>query len=326
LNNKPAKIITIEDIGDLLNSWVHLIIRNKIKFSLFFMIGAILGFTYAHFVNKKQYISRLTFVIDKQISNPSEEGLLRYTGVNTSGNPSLKLMNGDNLQIILQSDRIIKESLLSPVKELNGQNLFTILYNKNTFTPATSGYDSLIKTAIRKLKKSHLLVGKLADMGSFYFIEMNHDNELFCYYFPEVLLESLLKFYEIEKSISLKRDIEALQMIVLSIKKEIKSMQMEWNSKKNQARNLVFFEDQILLENIKESTEDLELRLKVNQEILDIALFQHFRKSTFLNIIDQPFLPLAFKGKSRLKYAFLFGFLTFFTTFLVKNRTNNKLS
>jgi hypothetical protein len=79
------------------------------------------------------------------------------------------------------------------------------------------------------------------------------------------------------------------------------------------------------LENIKESTEDLELKLKVNQEILDIALFQHFRKSTFLNIIDQPFLPLAFKGKGRLKHAFLFGFLTFLTTFLVKNRTNNKL-
>jgi len=286
------------------------------------MIGAILGFTYAHFVNKKQYISRLTFIIDKQISNPSEEGLLRYTGVNTSGNPSVKLMNGDNLQIILQSDRIIKESLLSPVKELNGQNLFTILYNKNTFTPATSGYDSLIKTAIRKLKKSHLLVGKLADMGSFYFIEMNHDNQLFCYYFPEVLLESLLKFYEIEKSIRLKRDIEALQMVVLSIKKEIKNMQMEWNFKKNQSRNLIFFEDQILLENTKKSIEDLELRLKVSQEILDIALFQHFRKSTFLNIIDQPFLPLAFKGKSRLKYAFLFGFLTFFMAFYFINKKN----
>lgn len=153
MNNKPAKIITIEDIGDLLNSWVKLIIRNKIKFSLFFMIGAILGFTYAHFVNKKQYISRLTFVIDKQLSNPSEEGPLRYTGVNASGNPSVKLMTGDNLQIILQSDRILKEALLSPVDKLNGQNLLSILWKKNTFTPATIGQDSLIKTTIRKLKK-----------------------------------------------------------------------------------------------------------------------------------------------------------------------------
>jgi len=324
LNNKPAKIITIEDVGDLLKCWFNLIIDDKIKFSLFFMIGAILGFTYAHFVNKKQYISRLTFVIDKQISNPSEEGPLRFTSINITGNPSVKLLNGDNLQIILQSDRILKEALLSPVDKLDGQNLLTILWRKNTFTPATIGQDSLIKTTIRKLKKSHLLVGKLADMGSFYFIEINHENELFCYYFPEVLLESLLKFYEIEKSTNLKRDIEALKMIVLTIKKDIKNLQLEWNSKKNQSRNLVFFEDQILLENIKESTEDLELKLKVNQEMLDIGIFQQFRKSTFLNIIDQPFLPLAYEGKRRLKHAFLFGFLTFFMAFYFKNKKKCK--
>jgi hypothetical protein len=62
----------------------------------------------------------------------------------------------------------------------------------------------------------------------------------------------------------------------------------------------------------------------VSQEILDIALFQHFRKYTFLNIIDQPFLPLAFKGKSRLKYAFLFGLLTFFMAFYFKNKKKCK--
>lgn len=320
MNNKTAKIITIEDVGDILKSWFHLILTNKIKFSVAFIMGAGIGFFYAHFVNKIHYVSRLTFVIDKQISNPTEEGLFRYTGINVSGNPSVKLMNGDNLQIILQSDKMIKEALLSPLDELNGQNLLSFLWKEKAFLFNLRSRDSLIKLTTIKLKKSHLLVGKSGDMGSFYFIEMNHENELFCFHFPVVLLESLLKFYEKEKSLSLKMDIEALQMIILKIKKEIKYMQIEWKSKKNKSRNLVFFEDQILLDNLKKGIEDLELKLKMNQEILDIAQFQQFRKSTFFRSIDLPFLPLINKGKGRLKHGFLIGFLTFFATLLHKKQ------
>lgn len=305
----PTKIITIDYLVDVLASWYDQILKNKFKFLLFFFIGGAVGFSYAHFLKKVQYLSRLTFVIDRPSVNMEEEHLLHYSGVNTTGNPSSKLLNGDNLRIILQSDMIIKEALLSPIIALKGRNLLSLLGKESLISLSSNSKDSLTNMTIKKLKKSHLLVGKLEEMGSMYFIEMHHDQPLFCYYFPEKLLESLLKFYETEKSKELERYITTLRRQWVNIKAEIKNAQMVWYAKKNQSRNLVFFEDQFLLEKLEKNIEEAQLKLKINEEILDVAVYQQSRKSSFIHLIDIPVLPMEFKGKKRWKHAFIIGFL-----------------
>jgi hypothetical protein len=235
--------------------------------------------------------------------------------VNTTGNPSSKLLNGDNLRIILQSDMIIKEALLSPIIALKGRNLLSLLGKESLNSLSATSKDSLTQMTIKKLKKSHLVVGKLEEMGSFYFIEMHHDNPLFCYYFPEKLLESLLKFYETEKSKELESYIITLRRQWVNIKDEIKNAQRVWYAKKNRSRNLVFFEDQFLLEKLEKNIEEAQLKLKINEEILDIAVYQQSRKSSFIHLIDTPVLPLEFKGKKRWKHAFIIGFLFLFIPF-----------
>ena len=230
LNN--AKIITIDYMVYVLVSWYDQILKNKFTFLLFFVTGGVVGFSYAHFLKKVQYLSRLTFVIDRPSVNSEEEHLLHYSGVNTTGNPSSKLLNGDNLRIILQSDMIIKGALLSPIIALKGRNLLSLLGKESLIPLSVNSKDSLTNMTIKKLKKSHLLVGKLEEMGSIYFIEMHHDQPLFCYYFPEKLLESLLKFYETEKSMELERYITTLRRQWVNIKAEIKNAQMVWYAKK----------------------------------------------------------------------------------------------
>lgn len=321
----PANAITIEYLMDVLRSYYALMVKNKFTFLMFFVLGGAAGFSYAHFLKKVQYLSRLTFVIDRPTVNAEEEHLLHYSGVNTTGNPSSKLLNGDNLRMILQSDFILKEALLSPIIALKGRNLLSLL-GKESLTPLSAySRDSLTNRTIKKLKKSHLLVGKVEEMGSFYFIEMNHDHPLFCYYFPEKLLDSLLKFYENEKSKELESDIAALRRQWVNIKDEIKKAQIVWYAKKNQSRNLVFFEDQFLLEKLEKNIEEAQLRLKVKEEILDIAVFQQTRRSSFVNKMDTPMLPLQFKGKKRWKHAFIFGFIFVFVTFILYLNTSEKL-
>jgi hypothetical protein len=324
LKNKPTNRIALDDPREFLKSLFHFIWERKLQFIPVFFLGAILGFLYAHWVNKIQFTGRLTFVLDKQLSVPAEEGPIRYSGVDVSGNPSVKLMNGDNLLLILQSDKIIKEALCQPLNELKGQNLLSVLWRKHPHLMSGMYQDSLIKVTIRKLNKSHLLIGKAAEMGSFYFIEMCHENELFCLYFPGILLESLMKFYEDEKFKKLESDIKALRKKVLYIKGEIKQVEGAWNVKKNQSRNLIFAEDQLLLEDIKKKKDDLELKLRGQLELLDIALLQQFRPSTFLHVIDRPLLPLTFTGKGRLKYACFFGFLSFLIYFMLKKKNADK--
>lgn len=305
----PTKIITIDYLVVVLVVWYDQMLKNKFKFLLFFVIGGVVGFSYAHFLKKVQYLSRLTFVIDRPSVNSEEEHLLHYSGVNTTGNPSSKLLNGDNLRIILQSDMIIKGALLSPIIALKGRNLLSLLGKESLIPFSATAKDSLTNMTIKKLKKSHLLVGKLEEMGSIYFIEMHHDQPLFCYYFPEKLLESLLKFYETEKSMELERYITMLRWQWVNIKAEIKNALMVWYAKKNQSRNLVFFEDQFLLEKLEKNIEEAQLKLKINEEIIDIAVYQQSRKSSFIHQIDTPVLPLEFKGKKRWKHAFIIGFL-----------------
>ena len=229
----PTKIITIDYLVVVLVVWYDQMLKNKFKFLLFFVIGGVVGFSYAHFLKKVQYLSRLTFVIDRPSVNSEEEHLLHYSGVNTTGNPSSKLLNGDNLRIILQSDMIIKGALLSPIIALKGRNLLSLLGKENLISLSETSTDSLTIMTIKKLKKSHLLVGKLEEMGSMYFIEMHHDQPLFCYYFPEKLLESLLKFYETEKSKEHERYITTLRRQWVNINNEIKNAQMVWYAKKN---------------------------------------------------------------------------------------------
>jgi hypothetical protein len=312
---KPTNTITIDYLVDVLVSWYDQMLKNKFKFLLFFVIGGAVGFSYAHFLKKVQYLSRLTFVIDRPAVNTEEEHLLHYSGLNTTGNPSSKLLNGDNLRIILQSDMIIKEALLSPIIALKGRNLLSLLGKESLISLSVNSKDSLTNMTIKKLKKSHLLVGKLEEMGSMYFIEMHHDQPLFCYYFPEKLLESLLKFYETEKSKELESYIITLRGQSVNIKDEIKNAQRVWYAKKNRSRNLVFFEDQFLLEKLEKNIEEAKLKLKMNQEILDVAVYQQARKSSFIHLIDKPVLPLEFKGKKRWKHAFIIGFLFLFIPF-----------
>ena len=321
---KPTKIITIDYLVDVLVSWYDQVLKNKFKFLLFFVIGGAVGFSYAHFLKKVQYLSRLTFVIDRPSDNTEEEHLLHYSGVNTTGNPSSKLLNGDNLRIILQSDMIIKEALLSPIIALKGRNLLSLLGKESLISLSATTKDSLTNMTIKKLKKSHLLVGKLEEMGSMYFIEMHHDQPLFCYYFPEKLLESLLKFYEAEKSKEHERYITTLRRQWVNINNEIKNAQMVWYAKKNRSRNLVFFEDQFLLEKLEKNIEEAQLKLKINEEILDVAVYQQSRKSSFIHLIDIPVLPLEFKGKKRWKHAVIIGFLFLFVPFNLYFKTSKK--
>ena len=320
----PTKIITIDYLVVVLMVWYDQMLKNKFKFLLFFVIGGAGGFSYAHFLKKVQYLSRLTFVIDRPSDNTEEEHLLHYSGVNTTGNPSSKLLNGDNLRIILQSDMIIKEALLSPIIALKGRNLSSLLGKESLISLSATTKDSLTNMTIKKLKKSHLLVGKLEEMGSMYFIEMHHDQPLFCYYFPEKLMESLLKFYETEKSMELERYITTLRRQWVNIKDEIKNAQMVWYAKKNRSRKLVFFEDQFLLEKLEKNIEEAQLKLKINEEILDVAVYQQSRKSSFIHQIDTPVLPLEFKGKKRWKHAFIIGFLFLFVPFYLYIITSKK--
>ena len=320
----PTKIITIDYLVVVLVVWYDQMLKNKFKFLLFFVIGGVLGFSYAHFLKKVQYLSRLTFVIDRPSVNSEEEHLLHYSGVNTTGNPSSKLLNGDNLRIILQSDMIIKGALLSPIIALKGRNLLSLLGKESLIPLSATAKDSLTNMTIKKLKKSHLLVGKLEEMGSMYFIEMHHDQPLFCYYFPEKLLESLLKFYESEKSMELERYIITLRSQWVNINNEIKTAQRVWYAKKNRSRNLVFFEDQFLLEKLKKNIEEAQLKLKINEEILDVAVYQQSRKSSFIHLLDTPVLPLEFKGKKRWKHAFIIGFLFLLVPFNLYLNTSKK--
>lgn len=154
--NIPLKItntITIDYLVDVLVRWYEQILKISLHFYCFLSLGAV-GFSYAHFLKKVQYLSRLTFVIDRPAVNTEEEHLLHYSGVNTTGNPSSKLLNGDNLRIILQADIIIKEALLSPIIALKGRNLLFLLGKESLISLSANSKDSLTNMTIKKLKKS----------------------------------------------------------------------------------------------------------------------------------------------------------------------------
>ena len=325
-------------------------IWGRYLISKWFYIGIIAGSGAAYglfteYYKKPIYKGKISFIIENAGSGAGGAGVQLGGFASQFGldmGSAGETFGGANLQDLVLSRNLIQKALLSPVtvngktqslaeyyiefkgfrKDWNGTPMekiqFLVGTNPDKFT---KDQNSLMKNIHAVLSKKDLTVNmKKTGLSS---IEVSSENELFCKYFAEALLEVASEFYVATKTkasydnfMILKTQVDSMRR-VLNVGVSSVAASIDANPNPNRARSI-----------IGAGTQKMQIDVQANQSFY-VSMIQNLesakitlRKETpLVQVIDRPILPLDV-SENNIKAGFiqggLIGALLAFAFFIVK--------
>lgn len=219
-------------IGEQWDNVLYLWSR-KLNLFVFGIIGALLGITYAWF-KPITYTSRLSFVVEESKSGGGSllSGLAGQLGFDLGGiSGTGGVLSGDNVQQLLRSHKMIKNTLLSPFGD-SGNVTIADEYARTTklsekwgkkynngkpvhFPVGSENYtrlqDSLLQVIIKRISDKELAVGKPDKKLSFFEATVTMHNEALAQIFTNRLIEQASRFYIDTKTKRQRNNVNRLQ-------------------------------------------------------------------------------------------------------------------
>lgn len=214
--------------ADILYLW-----QSRFKIVAISLLGAILGVAYAWY-KPVTYTSKLSFVVEEAKGGGGSliSGLAGQLGFDIGGMSGTGgVLAGDNVQQLLRSNRMIKNTLLSAYDVKNNTTIAD-QYAKTaklsqawgdkytegkpiSFPSDTKSYsrlqDSLLQVIILRIKEKELSVGKTDKKLSFFEAAVTMHNEKVAQLFTLKLIEQATSFYIETKTKRQKNNINRLQ-------------------------------------------------------------------------------------------------------------------
>lgn len=207
---------------------------KKLNLLLFGVIGALFGIAYAWF-KPVTYTSRLSFVVEESKAGGGSllSGLAGQLGFDLGGiSGTGGVLSGDNVQQLLRSHKMIKNTLLTPYADSN--NAISIAdeyagttglsekwgkkYNEGKpvrFPGDSQNYtrlqDSLLQVIIKRISDKELTVGKPDKKLSFFEATVTMHNEVLAQIFTNRLIEQASRFYIDTKTKRQRNNVNRLQ-------------------------------------------------------------------------------------------------------------------
>jgi hypothetical protein len=140
--NKPEEITIGQLISKLMAVWKYLI-SNWLRIFLVGTLGAVLGFVYA-FLTPIKYVSRLTFVVEESKgAGGGLSALAGQFGFDLGGGGGGGVFAGDNILLFLRSERLCRETLLTPYDDYGKVTLADRYAEVRKFKKAWSRSDEI---------------------------------------------------------------------------------------------------------------------------------------------------------------------------------------
>ncbi len=207
--------------------------NKKGKLIAFGIIGAIFGIVYA-WLKPITYTSRLTFVVEESKAGGGSllSGLAGQLGFDLGGlSGTGGVLAGDNVQQLLRSDKMIKNTLLTPFGDSSTISIadeyamtsklseaWGKKYNdgKPVRFPLDSGnytrlQDSLLQVIIKRISEKELAVGKPDKKLSFFEATVTMHNEALAQVFTTRLIDQATRFYIDTKTKRQRNNVNRLQ-------------------------------------------------------------------------------------------------------------------
>lgn len=295
----------------------------------FSFLGAAFAFTYAHFSNKITFTSRITFVIEGGSQPSGISSLASQFGLG-GGSGGSSMFSGDNVMLLLQSRRIIEQTLLKDYCNNPDSNLYNkyvvrnfpeaVMQNTALLIPAGTDRSVDVRSVDSALAVIVDAVTALTSVNS-----LNKSNII------ELIVEGTDEHWALDFNRTHLQEFSDLQVKLKAghIKASIDVLEHRLDSVKRALNNSMYGvaerADQSL--GIIQSTPNVETRKKEMETQLLAGLYSEIYKSLemtryswvsaqpVVKVIDNTRAPLEKTGKGRVKFAALGGILAFVIAF-----------
>jgi hypothetical protein len=315
--------------------WLSYLWGYKWLILLFAALGGGLGFAYAKYMTKPTYTSQVTFAMEQKGGGGASAlgGLASSLGLGDIGGASQSgMFGGENILMLMKSNRIIHEALKEPLEELKGDHLLNV-YLVNHFREEleekeiklfpkvldtltfTREQDSVLLLVTKSIREEQLLADRADKKNTIINLEVKDENEYWAFLFSKMLVKHAIDLYmEIkvgkligtEQDLTRKRDsIRGMldgSITTLAYETDLNSHTPLMRYKTNQAKKQI----------------DVEVLKTMYGNIiqnLEMTKFQRSQEEPIIEIIDEPILPLSMekfgKAKGTVMGGFLAGFLIF---------------
>lgn len=289
--------------------------KNRFFVAVIISIGLLVGY-FVSYCSDYKYVASSTMMLESSdggsmsgaMALASQFGLL-------SGGGSSSTMNEEKLMEIIKAEKILKTALFQTVtidtisdllanhfievfdyrdkwKKSDSLSQFRFTHSKENMTKLESSvfkaiYDEIIKSCLKVDKsKSGILT-----------VTVTSSSELFSKYFNEYLVKSVISFYVDRITEKGRSNVEIVQKRVDSIGASLRDAELALARWKDGSHQLV--KAQGMINEIK-----LRRNVEVNNSMyiegikqLEISKFSLLEQTPFLQVIDEPSLPLNSKGK-----------------------------
>ena len=335
MNNEPManEETSFKDLLEKIKDWYDYLLSQWKLIIFISFIGGIVGFSYA-VIQKPIYTATLSFALEDEKSGMglgSTLGLASSLGLDLGGNGG-SVFSGSNLTELFKSRSMVEQTLLRPVKTVNGKTIsLAEMYIQNNhwrdawkdnskfrsieFPPNknrknfTRVEDSILGIIYENLSKKNLSVVQKDKKISIVTIDMSSTNELFSKYFAESLVNEVSKFYVSTKSKKARINMSILEHQTDSIRAELNNaitgvaVANDNTFNLNPALNVRRVPSARRQVDVQANTAILTELVK-QYELAKVTLR---RETPLIQIIDSPILPLK-KDKLGKVIGFLVGF------------------
>ena len=314
-NMPKEEKISLKNVFQGFKEWLVFIMDKRKKIVYGTLITLVLPLSY-NYLKSPVYYANTSFVLenDASASLGSLSSLASMSGINTSSLMSASnLFQIDNIQELYRSNNMLRQTLLEKVT-INGKSQILIDYfakaqklekkwvkekvylkdflrEKKLYSRAQ---DSVLKEAVKLIKKDFLIVGKPNRNTSILNVGFKHKDEVFTKIFNEVLVNKVNSFYYKTETKKTAFNLKVLQVQTDSVKRLLDMSFLALAEIDQNTPNL-----NPLVKTAKVPYQKAMANLQANQAIylevvkqLELAKVAHRNKTPLIQIIDKPSFPL----------------------------------
>ena len=314
-NMPKEEKISLKNVFQGFKEWLVFIMDKRKIIVYSTLITLILPLTY-NYLKSPVYYANTSFVLenDASASLGSLSSLASMSGINTSSLMSASnLFQIDNIQELYRSNNMLRQTLLEKVT-INGKSQILIdyfakaqnlekkwvkekVYLKDFYKDKklySRAQDSVLKEAIKLIKKDFLIVGKPNRNTTILNVGFKHKDEVFTKIFNEVLVNKVNSFYYKTETKKTAFNLKVLQVQTDSVKRLLDISFLALAEIDQNTPNL-----NPLVKTAKVPYQKAMANLQANQAIyleivkqLELAKVAHRNKTPLIQIIDKPSFPL----------------------------------
>ena len=314
-NMPKEEKISLKNMFQGFKEWLMFIMDQRKKIVYVTLITLALTLSY-NYLKSPVYYANTSFVLenDASASLGGLSSLASMSGINTSSLMSASnLFQIDNIQELYRSNNMLKQALLEKVT-INGKSQILIdyfavaqnlekkwvkekVYLKDFYKDKklySRAQDSVLKEAIKLIKKDYLIVGKPNRNTSILNVGFRHKDEVFAKIFNEVLVNKVNSFYYKTETKKTAFNLNVLQVQTDSVKGLLDMSFLALAEIDQNTPNL-----NPLVKTAKVPYQKAMANLQANQAIylevvkqLELAKVAHRNKTPLIQIIDKPSFPL----------------------------------